>query len=113
MVRASWNALDAAQSIPMQHRAWTESFVQAAGEADRLHVFVASMPPGAAGRVYGFVYSGLDIGVLATPMLYGMLIDSGAPQAVFYTIFAFAVGAILTVLQVPGRGRRAVAVSKP
>lgn len=63
----------------------------------------ASTPPGAAGRVYGFVYSGLDIGVLATPMLYGMLIDSGAPQAVFYVIFAFAAGAILTVLQVPGR----------
>ena len=65
----------------------------------------ASTPAGAAGRVYGFVYSGLDIGVLATPMLYGMLIDSGAPQAVFYTIFGFAVAAILTVLQVPGRGR--------
>ncbi|TAK87182.1 MAG: MFS transporter [Betaproteobacteria bacterium] len=65
----------------------------------------ASTPPGAAGRVYGFVYSGLDIGVLATPMLYGMLIDSGAPQAVFYVIFGFALAAILTVLQVSGRGR--------
>ncbi len=65
----------------------------------------ASTPPGAAGRVYGFVYSGLDIGVLATPMLYGMLIDSGAPQAVFYAIFGFALAAILTVLQVSGRSR--------
>jgi MFS family permease len=60
----------------------------------------AATPPGAAGRVYGFVYSGIDIGVLATPMLYGMLIDGGAPQAVFYTIFGFALAAILTVLQV-------------
>ncbi|OGA71098.1 MAG: hypothetical protein A3G81_13005 [Betaproteobacteria bacterium RIFCSPLOWO2_12_FULL_65_14] len=65
----------------------------------------AATPPGAAGRVYGFVYSGLDIGVLATPMFYGMLIDSGAPQAVFYAIFGFAVAAIFTVLQVPGRRR--------
>jgi MFS family permease len=65
----------------------------------------ASTPPGAAGRVYGFVYSGLDIGVLATPMLYGMLIDGGAPQAVFYAISGFALAAILTVLQVPGRSR--------
>lgn len=63
----------------------------------------ASTPPGAAGRVYGFVYSGLDIGVLATPMFYGMLIDNGTPQGVFYAIFGFALAAILTVLQVPGR----------
>ncbi len=63
----------------------------------------ASTPPGAAGRVYGFVYSGLDVGVLATPMFYGMLIDNGAPQAVFYAICGFAVAAIATVLQVPGR----------
>ena len=65
----------------------------------------ASTPPGAAGRVYGFVYSGIDLGVLVTPMFYGMLIDSGAPQGVFYTIFGFAVAAIATVLHMPGRGR--------
>jgi MFS transporter, FSR family, fosmidomycin resistance protein len=64
----------------------------------------ASTPPGAAGRVYGFVYSGLDLGVVVTPMFYGMLIDQGMPQAVFYTIFAFSVAAIFTVLQLPGRG---------
>lgn len=63
----------------------------------------AATPPGAAGRVYGFVYSGLDVGVLATPMFYGMLIDNGMPQGVFYAIFAFTLVAILTVLQVPGR----------
>jgi MFS family permease len=60
-------------------------------------------PPGAAGRVYGFVYSGLDVGVVLTPMFYGMLIDRGMPQAVFYTIAGFAVVAMLTVLQVPDR----------
>jgi len=31
----------------------------------------ASTPPGATGRVYGFVYSGLDVGSLATPVFYG------------------------------------------
>jgi FSR family fosmidomycin resistance protein-like MFS transporter len=63
----------------------------------------AATPPGAAGRVYGFVYSAVDLGVLATPMFYGMLIDNGMPQAVFYAIFGFTLVAILTVLQVPGR----------
>jgi MFS transporter, FSR family, fosmidomycin resistance protein len=60
-------------------------------------------PPGAAGRVYGFVYSGLDFGVVATPVFYGMMIDGGMPQGVFYAIFGFTLIGILTVLQVPGR----------
>jgi MFS family permease len=63
----------------------------------------ASTPAGAAGRVYGFVYSGLDLGVVLTPIFYGLLIDNGMPQAVFYVIFGFMAAAILTVLQLPGR----------
>jgi MFS family permease len=63
----------------------------------------ASTPPGAAGRVYGFVYSGLDVGAFSTPMFYGMLIDHGMPQGVFYAVFAFIAVATLTVLQLPGK----------
>lgn len=63
----------------------------------------ASTPPGATGRVYGFVYAGLDVGSLATPMFYGLLIDGGVPEGVFYAIFGFMLLAILTVLQLPGR----------
>ncbi len=66
----------------------------------------ASTPPGATGRVYGFVYSGLDFGSLATPVFYGWLMDHNLPQAVFYTVFALTSLAILTVLQLPGRTRR-------
>jgi predicted MFS family arabinose efflux permease len=40
-------------------------------------------PPGATGRVYGTVYSGLDLGfALAAPM-FGWLLDHGMPAAVF------------------------------
>jgi len=63
----------------------------------------ASTPPGAAGRVYGFVYSGLDLGAVLTPVFYGLLIDNGMPQGVFYAISGFTAVAVLTVLQVPGR----------
>jgi FSR family fosmidomycin resistance protein-like MFS transporter len=63
----------------------------------------ASTPPGAAGRVFGFVYSGLDVGSLATPVFYGWMLDHGLPQSVFYTVFAFTALAILTILQFPGR----------
>ncbi|HET9350466.1 MAG TPA: MFS transporter [Burkholderiales bacterium] len=60
----------------------------------------ASTPPGAAGRVFGFVYSGLDVGAFATPVFYGWMLDHGMPHAVFYTIFAFTFAAMLTVLLV-------------
>jgi MFS family permease len=60
----------------------------------------ASTPPGAAGRVFGFVYSGLDVGAFATPVFYGWMLDHGMPHAVFYTIFVFTFAAMLTVLLV-------------
>jgi FSR family fosmidomycin resistance protein-like MFS transporter len=63
----------------------------------------ASTPPGATGRVYGFVYAGLDVGSLATPVLYGWLLDHGMPQGVFYVVFGFSLLAIFTVMQLPGR----------
>jgi len=63
----------------------------------------AATPPGATGRVYGFVYSGLDVGSLATPVLCGWLMDHGLPQGVFYIVFGCTFAAILTVLQLPAR----------
>jgi MFS transporter, FSR family, fosmidomycin resistance protein len=63
----------------------------------------AATPPGAAGRVFGFVYSGLDVGSLATPVFYGWLLDHGLPHGVFYTAAAFTGLAMLTVLLLPGR----------
>ena len=62
----------------------------------------ASTPPGAAGRVFGFVYSGLDVGSLATPVFYGWLLDHHLPQGVFYMVAGFMALAILTVLLLPG-----------
>jgi MFS family permease len=69
----------------------------------------ASTPPGSTGKVYGFVYAGLDVGSLATPVLYGWLLDHAMPQGVFYVVFGFSLLAIFTVMQLPGRTRRAAA----
>jgi FSR family fosmidomycin resistance protein-like MFS transporter len=57
----------------------------------------AATPPGATGRVFGFVYSGLDLGSLATPVLCGWLMDSGRPQGIFYVVFGCTLAAILTI----------------
>ena len=41
-------------------------------------------PPGATGRVYGTVYSGLDLGFAIAAPVFGALLDHGSPSAVFY-----------------------------
>jgi MFS family permease len=41
-------------------------------------------PPGATGRVYGTVYSGLDIGFALAAPVFGALMDRHQPGAIFY-----------------------------
>ncbi|MBC7956154.1 MAG: MFS transporter, partial [Cytophagales bacterium] len=41
-------------------------------------------PPGATGRVYGTVYSGLDLGFAVAAPVFGALLDRGSPSSVFY-----------------------------
>ncbi|OGA07906.1 MAG: hypothetical protein A3D95_02935 [Betaproteobacteria bacterium RIFCSPHIGHO2_12_FULL_69_13] len=65
----------------------------------------ATTPPGATGKVYGFVYSGFDVGSLITPVFYGWLMDRSLPQGVFYVVFGLTLAAILTVLNLPGRSK--------
>jgi predicted MFS family arabinose efflux permease len=41
---------------------------------------------GAFGRIYGLVYSGLDVGLAAGPLIFGMMMDAGKPRLVFIGI---------------------------
>ena len=41
-------------------------------------------PPGATGRVYGTVYSGLDVGFALSAPIFGWLLDRGEANSVFY-----------------------------
>jgi predicted MFS family arabinose efflux permease len=52
----------------------------------------AASPPGASGKVFGFVYSGLDAGASLGPTLFGLLVSKGQPHAVFLT----AAGLLMT-----------------
>lgn len=63
----------------------------------------ASTPPGATGKVYGFVYSGLDVGSMATPVFFGWLLDSGQTAAVFFSVAAAQALTIAMVLKLPAR----------
>ena len=45
-------------------------------------------PAGATGKVFGFVYSGLDLGSAATPPFLGLLLDHNMPRLVFVAVAA-------------------------
>ena len=63
----------------------------------------SAAPKNATGRVYGVVYSGLDIGLAAGPVLFGALMDAGHPSWVFIGIGIFQCLAILTAIGVGGK----------
>jgi MFS transporter, FSR family, fosmidomycin resistance protein len=53
----------------------------------------AATPPGASGRVYGTVYSGLDVGFAVSAPVFGWLMDHAMPRGVFVaSALALAVG---------------------
>ncbi len=60
-------------------------------------------PKGATGRVYGMVYSGLDVGFAISPILFGLFMDRGRYGA---TLVGAAVMLSLSVVAALGVGRR-------
>ncbi|MCY1253460.1 phosphoglycerate transporter family protein [compost metagenome] len=65
----------------------------------------AAAPAGATGRVYGVVYSGLDIGLACGPLFFGALMDAKLPAWVFFMIGGFQLLSIFTAVTV-GNGNR-------
>ena len=64
-------------------------------------------PPGAFGRVFGFVSSGFNIGSMFAPMIYAMMMDRGEPRAVFMISAACSLLCIGTVVfGISGRKQR-------
>jgi FSR family fosmidomycin resistance protein-like MFS transporter len=66
-------------------------------------------PKGSTGAVYGFVYSGLDLGSVVAPVFFGWLLDGGQASGVFLSSALVLVITILTVLQLPARTRKEAA----
>ncbi len=57
-------------------------------------------PQGVAGRVYGIVYSGIDLGAAVGPFIFGLFMDAGLPKALFIGIVLFQLMIIPTVFKV-------------
>jgi FSR family fosmidomycin resistance protein-like MFS transporter len=63
----------------------------------------------AYGRIYGFVYSGIDVGLALAPLAFGPLMDAGHYRAVLWGVALLQVLAIGTALAVGSRSRNAAA----
>ncbi len=58
----------------------------------------AVTPPGAFGRVFGFVTTGFNLAGMAAPLMFGWLMDQGHPEAIFLLSAAFGLATIPTVM---------------
>jgi MFS family permease len=63
-------------------------------------------PPGAAGRAFGIVSTGFNLGGIASPLLFGWIMDQNAPRWVFGASALFMVLTVLLAL-VTDRGPQA------
>ena len=81
----------------------TTGFSIGIGGPSRDMMIKRATPAGATGRVYGMVYSGLDVGFAIAPVAFGMLMDRGLYSLTF---FAAAVLMLLSALVALGVGRR-------
>jgi MFS family permease len=66
-------------------------------------------PQGVSGRVYGIVYSGIDLGAAVGPFIFGFFMDAGLPKALFIGIALFQFMIIPTVLKVTSKTKAQVA----
>jgi MFS transporter, FSR family, fosmidomycin resistance protein len=66
----------------------------------------AAAPPGMAGRTFGIVTTGFNIGGTIGPMLGGWLMDQGEPRWIFYSSVLFMVMTVLMALLGDRRSRR-------
>jgi MFS family permease len=76
----------------------------------------AATPAGATGKVYGFVYSGLDLGGSLSPLLFGWMLDQHLPQWVFGAAALFMLVTVATVLTLrprPAAGAAPVPCAMP
>jgi FSR family fosmidomycin resistance protein-like MFS transporter len=67
----------------------------------------ARLGTGSFGRVYGLVYSGLDVGLATSPLIFGALLDAGQPKLVFVGMACALILAIFAAQAIAGEARAA------
>jgi FSR family fosmidomycin resistance protein-like MFS transporter len=67
------------------------------GFSSRDLVVSSLAPPESSGKVFGFVFSGLDIGAASVPIVFGYMLGAGLEAWVFYVASVLLVGAGISV----------------
>ena len=60
----------------------------------------SATPSGSSGRVYGIVYSGIDLGAALSPLVFGIFLDVGMPKLLFIGVALLQLMIILTGFKV-------------
>ncbi len=63
----------------------------------------SATPQGASGRVYGIVYSGIDLGASVGPLAFGILLDAGRPNWLFLGVAFIQCLIIFTAFKVASK----------
>jgi len=85
-------------SVPMVAALGAAGFLSGLIMPSRDMLVRAAAPPGAAGRVFGIVSTGFNIGGTVGPMVYGWILDRGDPRWVFFTSVLFMTATVLMAL---------------
>ena len=67
----------------------------------------AATPVGASGRVYGIVYSGIDLGAAIGPLVFGIFMDANLPKFLFIGVALFQLIIIFTAFKVANQAKAA------
>jgi len=73
-------------------------FVNGLMQPSRDMLVRAVTPEGQFGKVFGFVTTGFNIGGIVAPLMFGYVMDTGHPRAVFFLVGALSLLAILTIV---------------
>ena len=65
----------------------------------------SATPSGSSGRVYGIVYSGIDLGAALSPLIFGIFLDIGLPKLLFIGVALLQLMIILTGFKVASIGK--------
>jgi len=63
----------------------------------------SATPLGVSGRVYGIVYSGIDLGAAIGPLIFGIFMDANLPKLLFIGVALFQLMIIFTAFRVANK----------
>jgi len=92
-------------AVPLVGIVFAAGLIFGASRTPRDIMIKDAAPPGQIGKVFGFVSSGLPLGMAVTPVPFGLLLDAGRPDLVLPLVAAILVASIFTLTAARGAGK--------